>query len=761
MKKIGLGVIAGFSTWASVMLGYALPPMSAIAQTSESTELYYLYFGQKVLLKSRPDLIAVKRSDSPKVQTRSGTLPFYLELQQELEGGATRGDTPIPNGTYQPLRENYTLIDLRNRSQSTRDQTKQRLQQSKTVEQVLTVLTRPGMDEAIVVPNEIIVSFDPQLSQTQIESILNKQGLEMLQVLSPKRKRYLVKSRTATADGIAVLQTTNQLYQVQGIRSATPNFIQASLAANLESFSEESKRSAPPDDVRTKLPQLLDKLSSFSQLQWYLDSSLLARCEQNQLEVACVQGQVTGKSTLPKRTDVYAPEAWKQGSGGRGVVVAVMDTLIQWDHRDLKTNLYTAKSANQCSGEVHGWDFYSGIGKTSKSQDICATGDPDTRISAEELETLRPFQQTILKSDDELVKTFTPDKLKDFRQRCKDKNIPQCDTAIADLRRDPAKSIMAQSFHGTSVAGVIAAKSPNGKGLTGIAPNAQILPIRVGGYSQSEKKVHVSPAVVIKGLEYAEQRNADIINMSFGGGLPIPDETEQIRDVLKDNPKLVIVASAGNDAQNRVNYPACIPGVVSVGATNLAGNRASYSSYGWKSWKDKITGNTEVACGLEMKQTLQGLDDDTPFLDVVAPGGDSSSPTLLGGILTTGGTFVDGFWQGIRVPNTGWGTALDRRGAYIWIDGTSFSSPAVAGALALMKAEDPQRKLTRQQLIAILKKTAGYDRLVLSPEDIQRFQTHKQKGDVPTGVSPQQYFFGSGLVNAEAAVREVKRQLGK
>ncbi|KAM3089830.1 S8 family peptidase [Phormidesmis sp. 146-35] len=757
MAKVWFRVLLVALTCGTVVSAHTPLPKLAIAQTSKTTEFYYLYFGQKIPLTTRPDLIAVKRSDAPKAQTRGGTLPFYLELQQELEGNATRGDTPIPNGIYQPLRENYTLVDLRNRSQPARDQTKQKLQQSKTVEQVLTVLTRPGIDEAIVVPNEIIVSFDPQLSQTQIESILNQQELEMLQVLSLKRKRYLVKSRTATADGTAVLRITNQLYQVQGVRSATPNFIQASPAANLASFSTESNRSGTPDDIRAKLPALFAKLSSVSQLQWYLDSSLLTRCEQNQLDPDCVQSQAAGKNLQPKRTDVYAPEAWRLGSSGRGVVVAVMDTLIQGSHPDLRGNLYTAKAANRCSGEVHGWDFYSGTGKTSTSQDICATGDPDTSISAGELEVLRPFQQTILKTDDELIKTFTPAQLKDFRQQCRDKNISQCDAAIANLRRNSAKSLIAQSFHGTAVAGVIAARSSNGKGLTGIAPNAQILPIRVGGYSQSEKRVPVSSAAVIKGLEYAEQRNVDIINMSFGL-LPSQDLAEQYRDVLKDNPSLMIVASTANDNQDTVAFPACIPGVVAVGATSLAGQRAPYSNYGWKSWQDKKAG---VACGLAMKQALQGLDDDNPFLDVVAPGGDSSSPTLLGGMLTAGGTFVDGFWQGIRIPDAGWGSNLDSRGAYVWIDGTSFSSPAVAGVLALMKAEDPQRKLTRQQLIAILKKTAGYDRLTISQMDRQRFQVHKQKGDVPNGVSPEQYFFGSGLVNAEAAVREVKRQVGK
>jgi len=735
MRKTWFLVLAGVSTLAPVLFAYTPLAKVAIAQTTKSTELYYLYFGQKVPLTTRLDLLAVKRSEAPKNQTRGGSLPFYLELQQELEGSATRGETPLPNGIYQPLRENYTLIDLRNRSQPARDQTKQKLQQSKTVAQVLTVLTRPGMDEAIVIPNEIIVSFDTQLSQTQIEAILNQQGLEMLQVLSPKRKRYLVKSRTAT-DGVVILNTANQLYQVQGVRSATPNFIQSRPAANLDSFSNQSKGLATPDGVRAKLPSLLAKLSSVSQLQWHLDSSLLTRCEQKQLDGGCVQPQTAAKSTLPKRTDVYAPEAWTLGSRGRGVVVAVMDSLIQWDHPDLQGSLYTAKAANRCPGEVHGWDFYAGIGKTqpNKKDDICAVGDADTRVSAEELQALKPFHQASLLSDADLLKGLNPDEVKGYRQQCAAKNIVNCDAAIANFKRNQFRNLVSGPFHGTSVAGVIAAKSSNGKGLMGIAPNAQILPIRVGGIERGNEGV--APAAVIKGLDYTEQRNVDIINMSFGGSVPIQDQEEQIRDVLKDNPKLVIVASAGNwngnpksPPINKVMYPAAGEGILAVGATNLLGSRARYSHYGSR-------------------------------LDLVAPGGDSGSPTLLGGILTTGGTFVDDFWKGIEVPNVGSGSALDPRGAYVWIDGTSFSSPAVAGVLALMKAEDPQRKLTRQQLIAILKKTAGYDRLDIS-SDLKQFQTHKQKGDVPDGVSPEQYFFGSGLVNAEAAVREVKRQVGK
>lgn len=757
MRKQWFLVLAGVSSLIPVLFAHTLPLKVAIAQPSDSSELYYLYFGQKIFLTPRQDMVAVKRSAAPKTPSvrGSGPLPFYLELQQELEGSNERGGDPIPNGAYLPLRgDNYTLIDLRDRSQAAREQTRQKLQQSKTVENVLSVLTRPGEDEAIAIPNEIIVSFDPQLSRSQIDSILSNQGLEMLQVLSPKRKRYLVKLRLAPANDFAVLQMANQLHQVQGVRSATPNFIQASPATNPESFLKESNPSATPEDkVREELKQL--KLSSYSQLQWHLDSSLVDRCVQQQLAPACVQVQVAGRPTPSTRTDVYAPEAWKQGKRGRRVVVAVMDSLIQWDHRDLKGNLYSAKGANRCSDEKYGWDFYAGIGTASKSDNICATGDSDTRISTTELQILLPYHQAYFLRDDELIKTLTPNQLASFRQQCKDKGIANCDAAIAEHYRNNG-FVVGDSFHGTSVAGVITAKSANQKRLTGIAPNAQLLPIRVAGLNLKQTKVQPESSAVIKGLVYAEQRGVDIINMSFSL-VPTTDVTEEIRDVLRDNPKLAIVASAGNDEQNTVGYPGCIPGVLSVGATSLIGQRAVYSNYGSESRQDKAG----IVCGSALRQKFEGLEEDDLFLDVVAPGGNSKSPILLGGILTMGGTFVNGFWQGIKLRDTGWGKTLDPRGEYIWIQGTSFSSPIVAGVVALMKAEDSQRKLTRQQLIAILKKTASYDRLTLSQADMRRFQMHQQKGEVPSGVSSKQYFFGSGLVNAEAAVREVKRQVGR
>ena len=58
------------------------------------------------------------------------------------------------------------------------------------------------------------------------------------------------------------------------------------------------------------------------------------------------------------RTDVRAIESWKNNNQGEGVLVAVVDTLIQWDHPDLINNVYQVGNVPQkLEGESRGWDF--------------------------------------------------------------------------------------------------------------------------------------------------------------------------------------------------------------------------------------------------------------------------------------------------------------------------------------------------------------------------------------------------------------------
>ncbi|WP_238360860.1 S8 family serine peptidase [Iningainema tapete] len=426
---------------------------------------------------------------------------------------------------------------------------------------------------------------------------------------------------------------------------------------------------------------------------------------------SCLQQPIATKSAI-SRTDIHVTDAWKRSNGGRGVVVAVIDSLIQWDHPDLANSLYTVKAADKCPGEIHGWDFSVGGDSTNP----CEIGDADTRISPSELAILgSKFQDTFQLSDAKLVEKY-PEKALSVQQRNPDYSLSE----IANVVRYVIRTYkVGGEFHGTYVSGAIAAKPQNGEGVVGVAPNAQILPVRIFGLNGS-----YTPSAYIEAIGYAAARGADVINLSLGGSLPTQGEEEAIADVLKAHPKLVIVAAAGNENFNEVAFPAAYPGVVAVGATNILGNRAPYSNYG------------------------KGL-------DVVAPGGDLNTPGLLGGIPTTGGTWLDAFWQGIPNPTSRWSSVVDARGKYWWVQGTSFSSPVVAGVVALMKGENS--KLNREGLVSILKSTASYKGLNISDEDAKLYRSKGHKGTMSSSAKDKQYFFGNGLVNADAAVQTVKQ----
>ena len=449
--------------------------------------------------------------------------------------------------------------------------------------------------------------------------------------------------------------------------------------------------------------------------------SQLKQCLQQQINSFdslqnCLQQQTAKnkqlKSTLP-RTDLRVTEAWKNSNRGKGVVVAVIDSLIQWNHPDLRNSLYQVQTADKCPGERYGWDF----SEPSKSNKTCEIGDSDTSMSPLELNILRrKLHHTFKLSDKELIRRYVhPSKL----QRI---NSPALEKKVADYLRNKIRSQVGGEFHGTMVSGVIAAKPQNQTGMWGVAPNAKILPVRVFGLNGS-----ISSSSVIEAVGYAANRGADVINLSLGSMVPTDVGELAFSQVLQQNPKLVVVASSGNSNYARVAYPSGYDGVLSVGASNLNGDRAPYSNFG------------------------KGL-------DVVAPGGDLSTEAgWLGGIATTGGTWMDTFWKGLAFPKSRWSKTVDFKGKYWWTQGTSFSSPAVAGVVALMKGEDSNNLLNRVKLINILKSTAGYQGLNLTEQEQNIYRRLANRKRTPSGVTDKQFYFGSGLINADAAVRAVKK----
>ena len=126
--------------------------------------------------------------------------------------------------------------------------------------------------------------------------------------------------------------------------------------------------------------------------------------------------------------------------------------------------------------------------------------------------------------------------------------------------------------HGTKVASVIAA-AMDGNGVVGIAPDAELLIIKL----ELDSSGNLSVADCLFGFEYAVNHGADIINMSFG----TTEDCFINYTARAAAGGVIMVASAGNDGTSTPMYPAADPDVIGVGA--LAQNSwdiADYSNYG-------------------------------------------------------------------------------------------------------------------------------------------------------------------------------------
>ncbi|MNX21709.1 Thermophilic serine proteinase precursor [compost metagenome] len=127
--------------------------------------------------------------------------------------------------------------------------------------------------------------------------------------------------------------------------------------------------------------------------------------------------------------------------------------------------------------------------------------------------------------------------------------------------------------HGTHCAGVTAAQAGNGEGITGIAPHAKLMPIKVlaadGGGSD---------ASVAEGIAWAVERGADVVSLSLGG----PSESKVMRDAVAYalTKGVVVVAAMGNDGTNDRSFPAAYPGVIAVGASDARDAIADFSQWG-------------------------------------------------------------------------------------------------------------------------------------------------------------------------------------
>lgn len=199
--------------------------------------------------------------------------------------------------------------------------------------------------------------------------------------------------------------------------------------------------------------------------------------------------------------------------------------------------------------------------------------------------------------------------------------------------------------HGTHVAGTVAAVANNGTGVAGVAPNAEIMPIKVleNGSGTFED--------IAVGIRWAVDHGADVINMSLGGlaGTQVLTitglETSVTEAIAYANAKgTAVIVAAGNSATAVCNTPAWEPGAICVASTDR--NEL-------KSWFSELPNKPDLKA-------------------VAAPGG--------AGLISCKDDIVS------TVP-VGTGSASCGQKDYDYYAGTSMATPHVAGVAALLFAQ--------------------------------------------------------------------------
>ena len=214
-------------------------------------------------------------------------------------------------------------------------------------------------------------------------------------------------------------------------------------------------------------------------------------------------------------------------------------------------------------------------------------------------------------------------------------------TTAGECGNDQPTSNQSSSWHGTHVAGTIAAGGNNGFGVAGVAWNASILPLRAlgkcGGYtSDIADAMRWAAGLTVAGI--ADNPNpAQVLNMSLGGASACSNTYQQAINAVRATGATIVVA-AGNSNTDAAGFtPASCDGVVSVAATDRNGGRSYYSNFG-------------------------------NSVDIAAPGGELYSNSQTGGVLST-------YNSGQTAPGGD---------SYGYLQGTSMAAPHVAGLLALM-----------------------------------------------------------------------------
>jgi subtilisin family serine protease len=350
--------------------------------------------------------------------------------------------------------------------------------------------------------------------------------------------------------------------------------------SNEESLKQFLMNNPESQRVHPMLPWVeASEQQSFLESSRELASRGIDKVERNQWQYRIPKPVVSAQefADIPNQklwgiTKIGSPQAWRHTQGGRDVIVAVIDTGIDYNHPALSGNMWTNDAelngrpgvdddGNGNVDDIHGVDFISG-------------------------------RATPL--DDE--------------------------------------------GHGSHVAGTIAGRR-TGDAFFGVAPNVRLMAIKTHNAAGEGSKLSV-----VKGILYAADHGARVLNCSWGGAPEAGEFDQMLFDAIAyaNNKGAVLIASAGNNSANNdvgIHYPSNyeLPGIISVASSNPDDRRSYFSNYGSKT------------------------------VDLAAPGSNILSAARGG--------------QG-----------------YVSLSGTSMASPHVSGAVALLASTEAGRRMTPAQL---------------------------------------------------------------
>lgn len=395
------------------------------------------------------------------------------------------------------------------------------------------------------------------------------------------------------------------------------------------------------------------------------------------LSVPLPSGPVSGQWYLRApagevRSAINAEAAWDVTTGSSSVVVAVVDTGIRSDHPEFVGKL------------VPGYDMIA---------DIDTANDANGRDA-------------------------DPSDAGDW--------LDQADIDSGDFSPCTSDDISDSSWHGTEVAGIVAATTDNGAGMASVGRNVRVLPVRAlgkcGGFdSDIIAGMRWAAGLSVSGVP-ANANPAKVINLSLGGGTGCSAPYRDAVTAITARGAAIVV-SAGNGAGGAVSEPAACAGVIAVAGLRHIGTKVGFSDLG-------------------------------PEVTISAPGGNcvntSASQPCLFPILTTTNS-------GTKAPvSTAAGGSIYSDGSSRLTLGTSFSAPLVAGAAALIQSA--RSSITPAQVRDLIRATS-------TPFPTSGADAGTPQCAAPSGTEQLECYCttstcGAGMLNAGAALARVLNEDG-